>query len=112
MRSELYDLRDHVRIQEESAHRLTFLPWSGFRCKSKSTPRSGERRKNSTKLLGWRWRAVSSSNSSAGTITTASFPPRVTYCGPSLRARRKTSLNCALAVWICQRGGDFAPDFV
>jgi hypothetical protein len=23
-------------------------------------------------------------------------------CGPSLRARRKTSLNRALALWICQ----------
>src|ERR1017187_9885438 len=64
---------------------------------------SGERAKNSTRLWGWRERAFSRSNSSAGRITTASLPWRVTHCGPSERARRNTSLNYALAVWSCQR---------
>ena len=35
-------------------------------------------------------------------ITTPSLPCRVIRCGSWVRAKRKTSLNLALAVWSCQ----------
>src|SRR5204862_1786079 len=96
-----YDFRDDVGVEQESAHRSISRPLSRSLFRSKSNPHSGERRKNSTKLLGWRRRAVNSSNSSAARMTTLSFPALFTYCGPSERARRKTSLNRAFAVCNC-----------
>src|SRR6185312_13956770 len=65
-------------------------------------PTRGELLKNSTRLVGCRRRAVNSSNCSAGSTTTASFPALVTYCGPSVRALRNSSLNRAFADCNCQ----------
>src|SRR6185369_13690449 len=102
---------DHADVEQKATHRLIFRPWSALRFKSNSVPASGDAAKNSTRLRGWRVRPVRRSNSSAGTTTTASLPWRVTYCGPSARARRKSSLNRAFAVCNCQGGreGEFTP---
>jgi hypothetical protein len=93
---------NNIRVEQESAHSSISRPLSGSLFRSRFTPLRGEVRKNSTRLLGWRLLATSSSNCSAGTITTASFPALVTYCGPSERASRKTSLKRAFAVCNCQ----------
>lgn len=101
MRLWLHHLGSNIGIQQESTHSSISRPWSGSRSKSIPAFTSGERLKNSTKLLGCRRRAINSSNCSAGTTTTAYFPDLVTYCGPSARARRTSSLNWALAVCNC-----------
>ncbi len=88
-----YQFGDHIRIQQKSAHSLTLRPKSGLRFRFNLTRARGDSAKNCTRLCGWRARANNRSNSSAGRITTASFSCRVTNCGPSERARRKTSLN-------------------
>src|SRR5439155_26826357 len=95
-------LRNAVGIEEESAHSSMSRPLSLSRSKSRSTPTSGDSRKNWTMLFGWRDLTTSRSYCSSEIMTTPSLPCRVIRCGPSDRANRNTSLNLALAVCSCQ----------
>src|SRR5439155_2425086 len=78
-------LRNAVDIEEESAHSSMSRPLSLSRSKSRSTPTSGDSRKNWTMLFGWRDLTTSRSYCSSEIMTTPSLPWRVIRCGPSDR---------------------------
>src|SRR5205814_10592349 len=73
----LDQLGNDIGVQQEAAHKSTVRPLSGARCQSILAFASGDSEKNRTRLCGCLVRLISRSNSSAGRITTASFPWRV-----------------------------------
>src|SRR2546423_5194495 len=95
-------LGNTVRIEKESAHSSISRPVSLSLSKSRSTPTSGDSRKNWTILFGWRDLTIRRSYCSSEIMTTPSLPCRVIRCGPMDRASRNTSLKRALAVCTCQ----------
>ena len=100
-RLRFYKLGNDAGIKEKSTHRSTARPKSGLRFKSSPAPARGDSAKNCTRLWGCFARSVSLLYCSIGKITTSSLPCFVITWGPFARARRMTSLNCALAAWSC-----------
>ena len=101
IRARPHKLGDEIGVEQKSTQSSMSLPVSLSRVKSRFKPRKGDCWKNSTKLCGCRARWTISSNCSERRTTTCSLPDLVTYCGPSARARRKSSLNFAFASCNC-----------
>src|SRR4029077_13393416 len=79
VRFRLYKFGDNVGIEQESAHRSTIRPYSGVRSRSTGTFARGDSAKNLARLRGCFARPVRRSNSSAGSMTTASLSWRVIH---------------------------------
>ena len=89
-------LAQHIRVEQPARHSSTSRTGAEARRGAISISRSGEACSASISAAPVR-SPFKRRNSSAATTTTSSRPRTVTSCGPSLRARRTSSLKRALA---------------